>query len=74
MNREEITFGRKIQNNSKSQKGQVLNRILLNVMVTTQSGLHRHMESYDGQFKHTSYRPYYKNVFGLETIKCKLTL
>jgi hypothetical protein len=34
MNSEEIIFGRKIQNNSKSQKGKVLNRILLNVIVT----------------------------------------
>ena len=34
MKSEEIILGRKIQNNSKSQKGQVLNRILPNVIVT----------------------------------------
>jgi len=34
MNSAEIIFGRKIKNNSKSQEGKVLNRILPIVIVT----------------------------------------
>ena len=74
MNSEKTIFGRKFQNNSKSQKGKVVNRILLTVLVT----LHNQDYIVTGTIMMDNLSinviNLTKNAFELETIKSKLTL